>query len=294
MEHRPQLRPEDVQRHALKGPEMELHRGALQGPPSREAPSAQDPTSGGQRNARGTFHQAASVAGGGGGGGRGGRGGSPVRLSHHALPVRREVSSADAAMPTASPLFLGGHSATLNGPSPALRSNSLESSSAVWQSPQQQRGGPHRIVASSSSRPPPGGLLPPLSPQQHRGSGGFQQYATASLNGDGSVDSMSVYSAAASEGALRGGGVQPPLRASVGNGGRGVRGTGRTLLGQSVSGSRIVLPAMPPGAPSVNRWVVDLSEEGDAVAGITRGRGGAVFEVNAGREGAKKGGLFRT
>ena len=261
VEHRPQLRPEDIQRHPLKGPEIELHRGALQGPPSREAamPEAIATSGlGGLRHARAA--STATVAG------REGR--SAARLPHP-LTLRREVSSADAALPT-SPLFLGGHKA-LNGPSTAFRSNSFESLSAAWP-PQQQQG-----AAIPSSRPP-GGLLPPLSPQQ--GGTGLQRYAT-SLNGDYS-DLLSVHSAitldgaSASSGQLlrpRGGDGQQVMRAG--------RGAERPLvLTASASGGRFVLPAMP-GAPCVNRWV--LSEEGETMAGITHGRA-----LNVGWEGSKK------
>ena len=107
---RPQLRAEDVQRHAVKGPEVALHRGALQGPPSREAPP---PAFGGTGRA---VQQ--------------GRGGAPSPVRQVG---RREVSSAEPAMQS-SPSSGRPLVALHPGASPA-RSSSFELRSSHVQQP---------------------------------------------------------------------------------------------------------------------------------------------------------------
>ena len=214
------------------------------------AASTHSPTT---RQSQGQQAAKPRAQGGGGGGQR-----SPARLS-----VKREVSSADSAIPS-SPLYLSGASppgpgsVPLRGSGQALvRGNSLESAGA-WNQQQRQPGG------SGNGRPR--SFLPPLSPQRQRGS---------SLV-DGDADAQSVHSFSASDGQLVSNSNQRRAAVRAGN-------NGRPPLPSPThqSGGRLILPAMP-GAPSVNRGV--LSGDGDSVSGGQRGP----LEVNASRSVVKK------
>ncbi|GAX78907.1 hypothetical protein CEUSTIGMA_g6346.t1, partial [Chlamydomonas eustigma] len=287
IEHRPQLRPEDVQRHAVKGPAVELHTGALQGPPSRGTGEKQQHGAGAAgignsgteevrrsqqllQHPNGTKHRVIAPSsqspGGGGGGHKPGAG----KLQQ----VGRQVASADAALPVAtSPLFLSGGQMQVNqaasvlgsGPAGPARSHSI--GHANWNAAHSPRDTVAGTAAPAARQP----SLPPLPSQQRY---------SASVDNDS--DAASIYSAAVSEGQMR----RRPLltwQASIGKGVASGRMMGKVVqvpVGASSGTSigRLVLPAMP-GAPSVNRWV--LSSDGDSAAS-SGGKEGSVRGVGGG------------